>query len=146
MLLVRRVATDDVEPALGLLTAAGVSASEAHDLAALGGLTALGDVVQPADAPPIGVLALRIGLDGRAANVVAMIVAESMRRRGHARRLLIDTMTMLRSEGCRVIECSVDLGDPVDQLLRNIGFHPDSTSTASANATTASFTRLVLEL
>lgn len=146
MMLARRVDGDAVRPVVALLADLGIDEPEARELAAGRGLMTLGDVGQPVDAAPVAALAVRLGPDGRAASVVGVIVAETMRRRGLARRLVVDTVALLRSEGCRSVDCWVDAGEPVDCLLRSVGFLVDDEPAGDEDRAGGRARHLVVEL
>jgi GNAT superfamily N-acetyltransferase len=107
---------------LPLLDSIGMPAGLARALAAEAGVMALSEVAPPSDAEPLAVLAFRIEYDRRSAMVIGMVVAEPMQRRGVVRRLLADTLTLLRAEGCRTVEAWSAPGDTADHLLQRAAF------------------------
>jgi ribosomal protein S18 acetylase RimI-like enzyme len=117
-LLVRRASPPGTA---SLLTAAGLTADVVAELASGGGVFVLGDVSHPPSTPPLAAMAVRRAGDGRAV-VAGIAVVATLRRRGLARRLLTDTITLLQADGTPVLEAVVAPGTPAAALLRSAGF------------------------
>ena len=117
-LLVRRASPPGTA---SLLTAAGLSGDVVANLAARGGVFVLGDVSQPPSTPPLAAIAVRLDRDDRAV-VAGVAVDVTVRRRGLARRLLADTITLLQADGVLVLEAVASPSTPAASLLRSAGF------------------------
>lgn len=121
-LLVRRAEPEGLDQLLALL---GTSGEPEHELARLArnrGVFVLSDVASPPGTPPLAAVALEIDRRRRVAQIVAIAVSGSLRRRGLGRRLLGGTTVWLRAEGVERLEATVSPFGTIAAFLGAAGF------------------------
>lgn len=125
-LLVRRAGGAAAEQAAILLCSAGARPAEVAELLRQRCVLVLSDVSLPPAAPPLAAAAYRIDRQAEIADLVAIVVRSSWRRRGLGRRLLTGMLTLLRAEGVDRVQAWALSGSAEASFLVSAGFVVDS--------------------
>ncbi len=124
-LLVRRVGSDAVDPVRRLLASEGPErrgSDQLVEVAARGGVFALGDVALSPGALPVAVALFEPDRSRGAARLEYVLVSPGWRGTGLARRLIGEAAVLLCADGLDLVEAPLGASSDLRLFLESIGF------------------------